>query len=266
MFLGPLPDPAVLAVGEAVKGLTPQPLISSVLNDFSELSLVDSRFGPVPRGSVLSYQCPPLMTKNKVKHPDAPLFPKRPIDGAAFPRSLHFVPSCHQFLHLESLSVSMELAAVIKEQTQDQSECPLWKEMRKPRVTASRFHEASHVRGETSGQALARRILKGTKQTQAMKTGLDKEPEVLERYSDLFNVNVSPCGFVVHPDAPYLGASPDAKVYDPNADPCFGLAEVKCPDVHTVSEARHIKIVNGQATLKKIPQILLAGSRSIGCN
>ncbi len=54
-----------------------------------------------------------------------------------------------------------------------------------------------------------------------------------------------------HPDAPYLGASPDAKVYDPNADPCFGLAEVKCPDVHTVSEARHIKIVNGQATLKK---------------
>ncbi len=40
--------------------------------------------------------------------------------------------------------------------------------------------------------------LKGTKQTQAMKTGLDKEPEVLERYSDLFNVNVSPCGFVAH--------------------------------------------------------------------
>ncbi len=59
LFLGPLPDPAVLAVGEALKGLTPQPLISSVLNDFSELSLVDSRFGPVPRGSVLSYQCPP---------------------------------------------------------------------------------------------------------------------------------------------------------------------------------------------------------------
>ncbi len=55
---------------------------------------------------------------------------------------------------------------------------------------------------------------------------------------------------MVHPDAPYLGARPDAKVYDPNADPCFGLAEVKCPDVHTVSEARHIKIVNGQATLK----------------
>ncbi len=157
MFVGPLPDPAVLAVGEALKGLAPQPLISSVLNDFSELSLVDSRFGPVPRGSVLSYQCPPLMTKNKVKHPDAPLFPKLPIDGAAFPRSLHFVPR------------------VIEEQTQDQSECPLWKEMRKPRVTASRFHEASHVRGETSGQALARRILKGTKQTQAMKTGLDKE-------------------------------------------------------------------------------------------
>lgn len=64
-----------------------------------------------------------------------------------------------------------------------------------------------------------------------MKTGIDRVPEVLERYSDLFNVNVSPCGFVVHPDAAYLGASPDADVYDPNADPCFGLAEVKCTGV-----------------------------------
>ncbi|XP_073697761.1 uncharacterized protein [Garra rufa] len=250
-YTGPLPDPAVLAVGEAVKGLTPQPLISCVLNDLSELSLVDSRFGPVPRGSVLSYQCLPLKTKNKVKHTDSPLFPKLPIDGALFPRSLHFVPNFQQFLHLESLSVSQELSAVIEEQTQPQSKCPLWKEMRKPRVTASRFHETSHVRGETSGQALARRILKGTKQTKAMKTGIDKEPEVLDRYSELFNVNISPCGFVIHPDAPYLGASPDAKVYDPNADPYFGLAEVKCPDVRTVAEAKHIKIVNGRATLKK---------------
>ncbi len=51
-------------------------------------------------------------------------------------------------------------------------------------------------------------LLKGTKQIEAIKTGLDKEPEVLEHYFDQFNVNVSPCGFVVHPDAPYLDASP----------------------------------------------------------
>ncbi|XDV17037.1 hypothetical protein PO909_016488 [Leuciscus waleckii] len=248
---GHFPDPAVLAIGEAVKGLTPQPLISCVLTDLSELVLVESRFGPVPRGSVLSYQCPPVVTKNHIKHPDAPVYPKLPINGSKFPRSLHFVPNCHQFFHLESLSVTQELAVIIEERTQEQSECPQWKNMRKPRVTASRFYEVSHVRGETSGQALARRILKGVKQTNAMKRGLDREPEVLEHYSELFNVNVSPCGFVVHPDASYLGASPDAKVFDPNADPCFGLAEVKCPDVTTVSEVGHIKIVNGQATLKK---------------
>ncbi|XP_039512225.1 uncharacterized protein LOC120467789 isoform X1 [Pimephales promelas] len=159
------PDPAVLAIGEAVKGLTPQPLISCVLTGFSELVLVDSRFGPVPRGSVLSYQCRPVVTKNYIKHPDAPVYPKLPINGSTFLRSLHFVPNCHQLFHLESLSVTQELAVIIEERTQEQSECALWKSMRKPRVTASRFYEVSHVRGETSGQALARRILRGVKQT-----------------------------------------------------------------------------------------------------
>ncbi len=50
---------------------------------------------------------------------------------------------------------------------------------------------------------------------------------LLKQYSKLFNVNVSPCGFVMQPDAPHLGASPDAKVYGPNAAPTFGLTEVK---------------------------------------
>ncbi|KAG1956965.1 hypothetical protein F2P79_008412 [Pimephales promelas] len=74
-YTGHFPDPAVLAIGEAVKGLTPQPLISCVLTGFSELVLVDSRFGPVPRGSVLSYQSRPVVTKNYIKHPDAPMRP-----------------------------------------------------------------------------------------------------------------------------------------------------------------------------------------------
>lgn len=69
--------------------------------------------------------------------------------------------------------------------------------------------------------------------------------------SDLFNVNVSPSGFVVHPDAPYLGASPDAKVYHPAANPPFGLAEVKCPNVVCITDVSHIKFVGGQAKLKR---------------
>ncbi|XP_050409493.1 uncharacterized protein LOC126824334, partial [Patella vulgata] len=36
-------------------------------------------------------------------------------------------------------------------------------------------------------------------------------------------------GLLVHPSMPYLGASPDAKVFDPSAYEAYGLLEIKCP-------------------------------------
>lgn len=75
--------------------------------------------------------------------------------------------------------------------------------MRLPQFTSSRFREVCHARGETANQALAAQIIKGVWQTSAMKRGLELEPEVLLQYSDLTNVNVSQCEFVVHPDAPH---------------------------------------------------------------
>lgn len=80
---------------------------------------------------------------------------------------------------------------------------------------------------------------------------MDLEPEVLQQYSDICCVNWSPSGVVIHPDALYLGASPDAEVYDPTDEPAFGLAEVKCPNVDNVMEATHIKFIKGQAKLKR---------------
>ncbi|XP_056441326.1 uncharacterized protein LOC130378640 [Gadus chalcogrammus] len=245
-YTGSLPDLQVLSLGETLKNIRPQPLISSVLHGLSEVSMVDSSFGPVPRGSPLSYQCPPVVKlRNDVQHPDAPSFPKLPLEGSTCPTTFpKFASNSQQFLHLDSLTVTHEMAAEREEQTREQSECPLWQALRKPRVTASRFYEVSHVKGPSSGQTLAGRILKGVHQTPAMKRGLDREPQVLEQYSKHCNVNVSRCGFVIHPDAPHLGASPDARVYDPSAVPCFGLAEVKCPDISNISEAGHVKIVN----------------------
>ena len=34
--------------------------------------MVDSKFGPVPFGSVLSYQCPPELSRDVIKHPGGP--------------------------------------------------------------------------------------------------------------------------------------------------------------------------------------------------
>lgn len=50
--------------------------------------------------------------------------------------------------------------------------------MRHPRVTAIRFYEAAHVRGESSAESLAAHITKRVRQTESMKRGLELEPEV----------------------------------------------------------------------------------------
>ena len=36
-------------------------------------------------------------------------------------------------------------------------------------------------------------------------------------------------GISVHPSLPYLGASPDGKVFDPSTENKYGLLEIKCP-------------------------------------
>ena len=43
------------------------------------------------------------------------------------------------------------------------------------------------------------------------------------------NFTVCDCGLVVNPSHPYLGASPDGKVFDPSSTSPFGLLEIKCP-------------------------------------
>ena len=42
-------------------------------------------------------------------------------------------------------------------------------------------------------------------------------------------VTVFDAGLSVHPSFPYLGASPDGKVFDPSTDSKYGLLEIKCP-------------------------------------
>ncbi len=124
-------------------------------------------------------------------------------------------PCYKQQCHLENIKVSRHISGAIEAETQLQSECQLWTQVRKPRLTASRFGEICHVRGESSAKALVARILRGTPQTAAMKRGLDLEPDILKQYYDFCDVSVMQCGIIIHPDAPHFAASPDVKVFNP---------------------------------------------------
>ena len=110
LFLsGPLPDPHLMASGEKLRDIHPQPGLCKMLHGVENLNLVDSKFGHVPFGSVLSYQCPPEISKDCIRHPDAPAFPQLPVDGYSFKFPGNYELNYKQQCHLESLKVFIDL-------------------------------------------------------------------------------------------------------------------------------------------------------------
>ena len=152
---------------------------------------------------------------------------------------------------MKSLQVSFHMAHRIEAATREQSSCQEWHRLRKMRVTSTRFHEACHVRCHTSAENLAHRILRGTVMTKDMRRGIDMEPVAVTEYCSLKNVNYSPCGFIIHPDAPWLGCSPDGVVFDPSENPPFGLLEIKCPNIKSYVDCPYLKMSDGSLQLRR---------------
>lgn len=71
-----------------------------------------------------------------------------------------------------------------------------------------------------------------------MRKGAGMEFDAAMEYCKIKNVNYAPCGLVIHPDAPWLGASPDGLVFDPCAELPFGLVEIKCPNVKSYVDCK----------------------------
>ncbi|XP_048101408.1 uncharacterized protein LOC125295862 [Alosa alosa] len=153
-LVGPLPDPCMFRISEAYSrfSLEDQPLVTT-MNMRSDQPLVEIGIGLVQKGSVLSYQQPAQKTRYITHIHDTPPTPHLPLDGHdCTPSDCAFVCTKEQQLHLNSLSVSMEMANKIEIATREQSCCPEWFELRKPRVTASRFREICHVKGQSSAE------------------------------------------------------------------------------------------------------------------
>ncbi|XP_072562284.1 uncharacterized protein [Paramormyrops kingsleyae] len=250
---GEMPNLAMLRVSEVYKDFTPSfaPLVTT-MGMSAAVPLVQSAFGPVQAGSVLSFQQKQQAMREIINIPSAPALPSLPIDSYRLePPSCAYVLSAQEHLHLKSLEVSFNMAHRIEAATKGQSSCQEWHRLRRLRVTSTRFHEICHVGGHTSAENLAERIFRGTGQTQDMRRGIDMEPLVVKEYCVLKNANYSPCGFIVHPDAPWLGSSPDGVIFDPSGNPPFGLLDIKCPNVQSYVDCPYIKMIGGALKLKR---------------
>lgn len=60
---------------------------------------------------------------------------------------------------------------------------------------------------------------------------IDKDVFILNMRPINVTGSFRPCGLVLHPDAPRLGAAPDGLGFDLSAQSAFGLVEIKCPNV-----------------------------------
>src|SRR6056297_3469810 len=113
-----------------------------------------------------------------------------------------------------------------------------WFAQRCGKVTASRIADvmAKTKSGWGAGRAnymaqlVAERMTGNVEQSYintAMQWGIDTEPQAVAAYEALKLCTVNPAPFVVHPEIPDAGASPDGFVGE------WGLIECKCPNTAT---------------------------------
>lgn len=212
---------------------------------------VSSTFGDVPFGSLLSYQLNKATTASSsmnvlnladVLTPPSFTCPNLETHIQA---PLDFQSSCIY----DSLEVDHQQSTEFEAETRCQGESGKWHELRRHRITASKFKRVCSRRGNF--EKLAKDLLSTkTVQTKQMKYGLEHEPVAAKTYADLFGRNIYVVGFVVNPSAFYLGCTPDRRVYDPDADQCYGLLEIKCPSVEYVSQCSYLKRPGSSPRLK----------------
>jgi len=85
--------------------------------------------------------------------------------------------------------------------------------------------------------------------TDAMRFGLEHEAEAKARFEEITGEIAIECGFALHDDIPYLGASPDALVGDD------AVLEVKVPTSVTFTEWKIAGVVPPQYTPQMLCQL-----------
>lgn len=206
---------------------------------------VATPFGTVPLGSVLSYQLRdrkpssifsfmlpnPLPTQHDISpNFDLPtaIIPPDSTIPQQYPQTIN---------HIETLLVPSLTDAQAKEKmTVQQSLSDEWKEGRKNRLTASHFGQVMKRKAKPS-PSFMKEVMGSVNLSNvtSVSYGSRYESVAKEQYLKLMKkkakhpVTLYECGLVVNPGVPWLGASPDGKVYDPVAEDPYGLLEIKCP-------------------------------------
>ena len=137
---------------------------------------------------------------------------------------------------LNSLQVTSEQRVALEEQTRGQSDSCLWRYARAYRITGSKCGWILLQKDKT--EALLQFVLYPKPFNvipKPMEWGKLNENQARDTYVEYMRSHGHPritadiCGLFVHKEKRWLGASPDACVYDPDDHYPYGIAEIKCP-------------------------------------
>ncbi|KAG5283867.1 hypothetical protein AALO_G00020410 [Alosa alosa] len=164
-----------------------------------------------PLGSGLSYQLPLLDNTSQASSlsnsSDFPAFPLPPQPGS-FCTVLNKV----QMERFSTIVVSKAEAEALEKNTRQQSSNNIWHHVRSIRLTSSSFKRIISRRADFEQLAIIMQRKKKSIMAKAMKRGLELEPAAAAQYAVITGNDVQVCGFVINPNAPYLGTSPDRRV------------------------------------------------------
>jgi hypothetical protein len=145
-------------------------------------------------------------------------------------------------LMFDSLFVTNAQSRDFEESTRTQSETDEWHNLRKYRLTASKFKLICARRA--SFEKLAETLLKTRNvQTAAMKYEIEHEDEAANMYANQFGRSVYKVGFIINPSCVFLGCSPDRRVKDNDeTEHPWGLLEIKCTTSFSIVECKYLHL------------------------
>ncbi|KAM7282328.1 hypothetical protein ISCGN_002478 [Ixodes scapularis] len=205
-----------------------------------------SMFGQVPEGSPISYQ-QPLTPHGFMVHVSPNIAPcgrdasstALPSWPVLFPLSDTFGPGARSLSDAErslfkELVLTPDQARQLEKNSRQQSKSATWKAARTNRLTASTFG-AVLIRESWTDVGLRNLTEeKDLSRVRAVKHGITQEPHAVMHYEKTLRsrghqIQTTCSGLMVNPSSPWLGASPDRRVFDPAETPPHGVVEVKCP-------------------------------------
>ncbi|XP_054877160.1 uncharacterized protein LOC129352272 [Poeciliopsis prolifica] len=207
-------------------------------------------FGEVPKGSPISYQCPLPSSQDFKPHYDAPSQPLLPLSRNTLdPDTVVPTLSAQEQTFVNAMNVTWEEAHNLEESTRGNKEAA--DQQLKMRLTG-RFRDICNLKpGRSHAEHLLFKIQKGKRKCKTAQIDMEMKPEALREYCRNLCVNWSPCGLVVHPNAPWLGAMPDGLVYDPKETRSFGLVHIQFLDVKSFIECSFLTCKNGALLVKR---------------